>query len=331
MSDLKAYLASKYMSGPKAEAILARSSDPTIKKRKKKPKNEDYPSGSGSASASSGVVLKDEEDEWNRRTGADDLDLEGDDAPVIGKDVATFRKSNSAWNKVAASTSIPLKSSDITPKTEPVDPEDESAVAAASPPKQVTKRKGGLRTAAQMQEEAALAAAAAKSPSPEPDADRPDPTKTVHRDASGRVLDVEALKEEARKAEAEEKRKEKEREEWGKGITQRKEREERAQLEKEMITKKVERYADDVGMNRDMRDVERWNDPAAEFLTKKKRKGPRRPVYRGPYPPNRFGIPPGFRWDGVDRSTGFEKKFFQYQNAAVRAEVEANAWSMEDM
>jgi pre-mRNA-splicing factor CWC26 len=283
MSDLKAYLASKsvtrrttklpltarYMSGPKAEAILARSSDPTIKKRKKKPKNEDYPSGSGSASASSGVVLKDEEDEWNRRTGADDLDLEGDDAPgesliayflrvchpmhlptlfshalmtVIGKDVATFRKSNSAWNKVAASTSIPLKSSDITPKTEPVDPEDESAVAAASPPKQVTKRKGGLRTAAQMQEEAALAAAAAKSPSPEPDADRPDPTKTVHRDASGRVLDVEALKEEARKAEAEEKRKEKEREEWGKGITQRKEREERAQLEKEMSTKKVERW-----------------------------------------------------------------------------------------
>jgi hypothetical protein len=27
------------------------------------------------------------------------------------------------------------------------------------------------------------------------------------------------------------------------------------------------RYADDVAMNREMREVERWNDPAAEFLT----------------------------------------------------------------
>jgi hypothetical protein len=27
------------------------------------------------------------------------------------------------------------------------------------------------------------------------------------------------------------------------------------------------RYADDLGMNRELREVERWNDPAAEFLT----------------------------------------------------------------
>ena len=27
------------------------------------------------------------------------------------------------------------------------------------------------------------------------------------------------------------------------------------------------RYADDVHINREMREVERWNDPASEFLT----------------------------------------------------------------
>jgi hypothetical protein len=27
------------------------------------------------------------------------------------------------------------------------------------------------------------------------------------------------------------------------------------------------RYADDAGMNRELREVDRWNDPAAEFLT----------------------------------------------------------------
>ena len=155
---------------------------------------------------------------------------------VVGKALATFKKSTSQWNTVAGSTSIPLKPSDIVPKTEPVDDEP------PPPPVKVTKRKGGLRTAAQMQEEAAAAAAANRSPTPPPtEGDRPDPTKTVHRDASGRVLDVEAMKEEARKAEEEEKRKEKEREEWGKGITQRKEREERAKLLDDMSHKKVER------------------------------------------------------------------------------------------
>ena len=96
MSDLKTYLASKYvhpsltmfafvdpsryMSGPKADAILARSNDPSVKKRKKKPKNEDYIGGSASRDESSGLMFRDEEDEWKRRRG-DELDLEGEDAP----------------------------------------------------------------------------------------------------------------------------------------------------------------------------------------------------------------------------------------------------------
>jgi hypothetical protein len=97
MADLKAYLASKsafdlvntrkadvrYMSGPKADAILARSTDPTIKKRRKKVKNEDYPTASGSGTSgkeNGGLMFRDEDDEWRRRIG-DDMDIDGDDAP----------------------------------------------------------------------------------------------------------------------------------------------------------------------------------------------------------------------------------------------------------
>jgi hypothetical protein len=93
MSDMKAYLAQKYvpllhvqpqyklttryMSGPKADAILSRSSDPSIKKRKKKTKNEDYVS---KLESGEGLKMRDE-DEWKGEDGDIEMAGEGDDAP----------------------------------------------------------------------------------------------------------------------------------------------------------------------------------------------------------------------------------------------------------
>ena len=68
-----------YMTGPKAEAILARSNDPTTKKKKKKPKNEDYIGGGASRGDGNGLKCKDEDEDWKRRR--DEMDLEGEDAP----------------------------------------------------------------------------------------------------------------------------------------------------------------------------------------------------------------------------------------------------------
>ena len=56
------------------------------------------------------------------------------------------------------------------------------------------------------------------------------------------------------------------------------------------------------------------------------------PKYKGPAPaPNRFGIQPGYRWDGVNRSNGFEKQLFAKQADRKATAAMAYKWSTEDM
>ncbi|GMK58877.1 hypothetical protein CspeluHIS016_0603190 [Cutaneotrichosporon spelunceum] len=319
--DMKAYLASKYMSGPKADMILEHAG---VKKKRKRPKNEDYTAAA--VAEGDGLVIQDADD-W-KKSKRKEIDLDADDAPVVGKGAKTFKKGASAWSTVS-STALPVPA-----RVKDESREDEMGTSTlegtVDPKPQLTKRRGGLRTAAQMAEEAAaaVAAAAERSPSPPPDAQ----AATVHRDQGGRVLDIEQLRAEARQAELEERLKEKEREEWTKGIKQREERERQAREERSMASKDVARRVDDAAMNAELREVERENDPAAQFLTSKKRKkGRKRHVYKGSYPENRFGIAPGYRWDGVDRSTGFEKKWLLAQNARDRQKYESDRYDMEDL
>lgn len=57
-----------------------------------------------------------------------------------------------------------------------------------------------------------------------------------------------------------------------------------------------------------------------------------KPRYKGPAPPpNRFNILPGYRWDGVDRSNGFEKKRYERMADKRAAQEAAYKWSVEDM
>lgn len=56
------------------------------------------------------------------------------------------------------------------------------------------------------------------------------------------------------------------------------------------------------------------------------------PKYKGPpAPTNRFGIPPGYRWDGVVRGTNWEEKVLKLKNQKKATREDAYKWSVAEM
>ena len=157
-------------------------------------------------------------------------------------------------------------------------------------------------------------------------------SETIYRDASGRIINVQMKRAEARRKAEEAAKKAADELEAQKGDVQRLEKERRKEKLSEAKFLPVARYADDVELNEELKERERWNDPAAEFLEKKKsgKSVSGKPLYKGPAAPNRYGIRPGYRWDGVDRGNGFEKEYFAARNRRENLRNLDYAWQMDE-
>jgi pre-mRNA-splicing factor CWC26 len=165
---------------------------------------------------------------------------------------------------------------------------------------------------------------------------RADPTlsganaETVYRDKKGQKLDM--LNEFMRKQAADESKEAKLKEAaelYGKGTAQQEGAVREAERIASMADVSFTRYADDAELEAAAKDVIHEEDPMAAYFIKKsavkqqavaaKAGRPVKPLYKGPTPPpNRFKIRPGYRWDGVDRSNGWEKKVLQASQKAIR-------------
>ena len=208
---------------------------------------------------------------------------------------------------------------------------------AAHPDEEETAPQGGLIRAADL-----------KPAKPAPATSRPrEQHETIYRDATGRVVSVAAARAEARRAAEEKASKEKEEVEARQGDVQRQQREERRRELEGARALDVGRKVDDEEMNREMRGRERWDDPMAAWVAANEGDGAvsaaggaggadgrasgktKKKTYKGPTESNRYGIRPGWRWDGVDRGSGFEADWFRVRNEKRNRDALEYAWQMD--
>ncbi|XP_060535186.1 BUD13 homolog [Cylas formicarius] len=160
----------------------------------------------------------------------------------------------------------------------------------------------------------------------------PNKTVVVRRKAN-QMVDPE---EQERRLQKEKENKEKY-DRWGKGLKQVEAQGVKIAEELHEMSKPLARYADDEDLEKYLKEQEREGDPMLAYIRKKKKKvaiesgKPMKPQFEGEYMPNRFLIAPGYRWDGVDRSNGYEKKYFDIQNSRKADVEESYKWSTEDM
>lgn len=136
---------------------------------------------------------------------------------------------------------------------------------------------------------------------------------TIYRDKSGKKITNQtdvmsiALKSYNMRTEKE---KNKEKLDWGLG---KKQKEELIIKHKELEKAKKLPFAvhsDDIEYHAELKNKLREEDPMLKYEKEKKKIKSNKPIYKGPAPPkNRYNIMPGYRWDGVDRSNGFERRY----------------------
>ncbi|KAK3353548.1 Pre-mRNA-splicing factor of RES complex-domain-containing protein [Lasiosphaeria hispida] len=344
-SDKASYLAAHY---------LTADTKPSSKKRKRK-----------HASTADGLLIKDDDDAgWanpsSRRDG-DDADADGP-TTVAGISAEFRRSKKSAWKTVGAP--IPLDTKDARDAAADADAILASAAAeqaaaarevdgdvddpSSTVPQMADGTHAGLQSAAaltaqlrvrQEAERAELARLKAEQLQQGAGGAAEAEPEIVLRDATGRRVDVSMRRAEMRRAAIDADKAEEARKRALRGDVQIAEAAARREALEDAALMPLARGKDDEGMNAEMRAQQRWNDPMAQFLgdgderagPKGKKKGAgRKPVYKGAAPPNRYGIRPGYRWDGVDRGNGFEAERFKAINRKERNKTLDYAWQMDE-
>eukprot|EP01022_Parablepharisma_sp_SALTPOND_P016854 TRINITY_DN2574_c0_g1_i1.p2 TRINITY_DN2574_c0_g1~~TRINITY_DN2574_c0_g1_i1.p2 ORF type:complete len:364 (-),score=53.46 TRINITY_DN2574_c0_g1_i1:1259-2257(-) len=158
-----------------------------------------------------------------------------------------------------------------------------------------------------------------------------EPTQTVYREKGGRIISKEkaqtAKKEELERLNYEQLNK------WGKGTKQLQQEKERAAYEAKVAKEPLRNTELTEEADEALKGIARFGDPMKDFIEQRKSAEPGLVTFKSKFkaPPNRYGIEPGHRWDGVDRGNGFEKKLLGARNERIANEADAYKWRTEEM
>jgi pre-mRNA-splicing factor CWC26 len=247
---MQAYLAEKYMTGPKADAILSH----TAPKKKKKRKPDTGPTTGGGA-----MIVDDDDPGWGAAPNLTGVDEDEDAEEAVVASDRSFKKrrmepgegGGSGWTTVREPTPPPAA--------------DEQPVVVATT-EEAEPFRGGLLTKNQIRAKFSSSRDARLEEEDDPEAVAA-AQETVYRDASGRKIDMKLERAEAARKKREREELEAQKMQWGKGMVQREEAEKRKREEDRIRQSGFTRYVDDEDLNQAQKEQERWNDPAAAFMT----------------------------------------------------------------
>ncbi|OQO10858.1 hypothetical protein B0A48_04159 [Cryoendolithus antarcticus] len=324
---LSDYLAKNYLSadpGPSKKRKRSRKTDPGL----------------------SGLSITAETEDWTNPTQNSDED---DDGPTIAGSTHQNKASKkSKWLRIgveapkdAEQAAADAILADAQAEKNARDEDDDEAPAVIEGDAMANGAMAGLQSAEQVTAAVRRKERAEKKAMTDAGLD---PTgkaqETIYRDASGRIINVAMKRAELRAKAEEEERKKAEAIENQKGDVQKRQAQERKEALVEAKVMGVARYADDAKLNDELRERERWNDPMAKLIgSKKSSSGEMKSAgkvkgggksYEGAFEPNRYGIRPGWRWDGVDRGNGFERKWFAARNKAKDRKELEYMWQMDE-
>lgn len=322
--SFSAYLASKY--------LTAEPAHPTGKKRKRKDK----------LSLSNSLIIADDDiPGWS--TDVTKLDQEETVEPTqISSDSGLRKAKKNAWrtvggpklltNKSDAEEADQIIAQAVAEKSAALQ-QDEEPVLIDGISKMQDGSSAGLQSASEVKkalekhkkdELAALKSEGRSSLSKKN-------LETVYRDATGRRIDLTLRRQEAQREAKLKAAKEREAFLEQNGDVQRAQKQKEREMLDEARFLPLTRTIDDEEMNKQLKEKDRWNDPASKFLSKPKnaKSVSGKPLYNGPAAPNRYGIRPGHRWDGVDRGNGWEARRFKALNSTTRNRELNYSWQTD--
>merc|ERR1719162_1626479 len=121
---------------------------------------------------------------------------------------------------------------------------------------------------------------------------------------------------------------------WGGGLAQELDADEARDEASRVAAQPFARYELEESAVKALQERQAWNDPMSKFDAEEEERfasasatpAVKKPKCPHPPWPNRFGILPGYRWDGAVRGNTYEKRWLEARNARALYKTEKYKW-----